>query len=188
MARNQTCGLPHPPRLQQERYKEIADEMKHMLVRVGWKGDFVEKSVPIIPISGWMGDNLITKSTNMSWWTGVDVTNMINKKIHVHTLLDALNDFAEVGFAPRSFAAAGSLLGRVVASFVGSSGPAARDRQGRTPRQLLVEWPPSTPLYNPLKPHKAISLELGWAGWRANGELQCRGPRTEPLQFLPAGA
>ncbi|GAB4823778.1 hypothetical protein N2152v2_010825 [Parachlorella kessleri] len=80
----------------QERYKEIADEMKHMLVRVGWKGDFVEKSVPIIPISGWMGDNLITKSTNMSWWTGVDVNNMLNKKIHVHTLLDALNDFAEV--------------------------------------------------------------------------------------------
>lgn len=67
-----------------------------MLTRVGWKGDFVEKQVPIVPISGWMGDNLITKSTNMSWWTGMDVTNMSNKKIHVHTLLDALNDFAEV--------------------------------------------------------------------------------------------
>ncbi len=71
--------------------------MKHMLARVGWKPDFIEGSVPIIPISGWMGDNLIAKSTNMTWWTGVDVTNLVNKKVHVHTLLDALNDFAEVG-------------------------------------------------------------------------------------------
>jgi translation elongation factor EF-1alpha len=57
----------------QERYTEIANEMKHMLVRVGWKDAFVEKSVPIIPISGWMGDNLIKESTNMTWWKGVDV-------------------------------------------------------------------------------------------------------------------
>jgi elongation factor 1-alpha len=44
-----------------ERYDEIANEMRHMLVRVGWKDDFVNKSVPILPISGWMGDNLIAK-------------------------------------------------------------------------------------------------------------------------------
>ena len=44
--------------------------MKHMLVRVGWKPDFVEKSVPILPISGWMGDNLIKKTENMGWWKG----------------------------------------------------------------------------------------------------------------------
>ncbi|GFH32510.1 elongation factor-1 alpha-like protein, partial [Haematococcus lacustris] len=55
------------------RYKEIADEMKHMLVKVGWKDSFVEKSVPIIPISGWIGDNLIKKSENMTWYTGRDV-------------------------------------------------------------------------------------------------------------------
>ena len=73
--------------------------MKHMLVRVGWKPDFVEKNVPIVPISGWIGDNLIAKSTNMTWWTGMDVLNVDNKKIHVHTLLDALNDFVEVSRA-----------------------------------------------------------------------------------------
>jgi elongation factor 1-alpha len=59
----------------QERYKEIADEMKHMLVKVGWKDSFVEKSVPIIPISGWLGDNLIKKSDNMPWYTGTEVEN-----------------------------------------------------------------------------------------------------------------
>jgi elongation factor 1-alpha len=79
----------------QERYNEIANEMKHMLVRVGWKDSFVEKSVPIIPISGWMGDNLIKESTNMTWWKGVDVETP-KGKIHVHTLLHALNDMALV--------------------------------------------------------------------------------------------
>jgi len=79
----------------QERYNEIANEMKHMLVRVGWKDSFVEKSVPIIPISGWMGDNLIKESTNMTWWKGADVETP-KGKIHVHTLLHALNDMALV--------------------------------------------------------------------------------------------
>lgn len=76
-----------------ERYDEIANEMRHMLVRVGWKDDFVQKSVPILPISGWLGDNLIAKSANMSWWNGQEVVNQKNEKIKVVTLLDTLNDF-----------------------------------------------------------------------------------------------
>ncbi|KXZ43317.1 hypothetical protein GPECTOR_94g639 [Gonium pectorale] len=78
------------------RYKEISEEMKHMLVRVGWKDTFVKDSVPVLPISGWLGDNLITKSTNMPWYTGQTVVNLKNEKIQVHTLLDALNDFVTV--------------------------------------------------------------------------------------------
>jgi len=74
------------------RYVEIRDEMKHMLQRVGWKPDFVQKSVPIIPISGWMGDNLITKSPNMDWWKGMDVVNLKGDTIHIDCLLDALNN------------------------------------------------------------------------------------------------
>ena len=68
---HRSITLPHPnPAYAQERYNEIKDEMKHMLVRVGWKPDFVEKSVPVLPISGWMGDNLIKKTENMGWWKG----------------------------------------------------------------------------------------------------------------------
>jgi elongation factor 1-alpha len=63
-----------------------------MLVRVGWKKDFVDKSVPVLPISGWMGDNLIKPSANMSWWTGCDVVAGDNT-VHVHTLLDALEKY-----------------------------------------------------------------------------------------------
>jgi len=76
-----------------ERYTEIANEMALMLTKVGWKKEFVEKSVPMLPISGWMGDNLIKQSDKMPWWTGVDieVPDGPNKgKLHVHTLLDVL--------------------------------------------------------------------------------------------------
>lgn len=67
---------------------EIRDEMKHMLARVGWKQDFIDASVPILPISGWMGDNLIKKSDKMTWWKGQDVKTMDSRTIHVDCLLD----------------------------------------------------------------------------------------------------
>lgn len=79
----------------EERYKEIANEMKHMLVRVGWKDTFVENSVPILPISGWHGDNLLKPSENMSWWKGQDV-KVGDTTVHVHTLLDALNNMVQL--------------------------------------------------------------------------------------------
>merc|ERR1712093_835721 len=75
----------------ESRYKEISSEMGHMLVKVGWKDQFVKESVPIIPLSGWEGDNLILKSDKMPWWKGVEVKNTSGKTIHVHTLLDGLD-------------------------------------------------------------------------------------------------
>merc|ERR1719401_1665430 len=72
-----------------------------MLVKVGWKKDFIEKNTPILPISGWMGDNLLTKSAKMSWWTGMDVLYE-STKFHVHTLYDVLNDFCRVPQRPVS--------------------------------------------------------------------------------------
>merc|ERR1711988_562151 len=56
-----------------ERYDEVKGEAERMLLRVGWKKAFVASSVPFIPMSGWKGDNLITKSANMGWWSGCDV-------------------------------------------------------------------------------------------------------------------
>merc|ERR1712196_511223 len=73
----------------QERYDEVAAEVKNCLLKVGWKKDFVEKNVPIIPISGYQGDNLIKESTNMDWWKGKEVPVMgSDKKVKVHTVLD----------------------------------------------------------------------------------------------------
>merc|ERR1711988_650797 len=72
------------------RYDEVGGEMKNMLIRVGWKKDFVEGCVPVLPISGWMGDNLLNKSTNMDWWSGQDITTVKEEKLHVDCLLDCL--------------------------------------------------------------------------------------------------
>merc|ERR1712100_339982 len=75
------------------RYDEVGGEMKNMLLKVGWKKDFVNQSVPVLPLSGWMGDNLIEKTKNMDWWTGVDVLMPDGKtKLHVDTLKECLND------------------------------------------------------------------------------------------------
>ena len=74
-----------------DRYDEIAAEMTSMLVKVGWKKEFIEKNTPLLPISGWMGDNLLKKSTNMGWWNGCDVIVGKDEKIHIDTLYDALD-------------------------------------------------------------------------------------------------
>jgi len=80
-----------------ERYDEVGNEMRNMLQKVGWKKDFVDKNVPVLPISGWCGDNLIKKSEKMTWWTGVDVEVAgASEKVHVHTLLDCFNDMCRV--------------------------------------------------------------------------------------------
>jgi hypothetical protein len=55
------------------RYTEIRDEMVHMLKKVGWKKNVIDSACPVMPISGWMGDNLIKKSEKMAWWKGMDV-------------------------------------------------------------------------------------------------------------------
>jgi len=76
-----------------ERFDEIANEMRSMLGKVGWKKDAIKKQIPILPLSGWQGDNLIKKSENMDWWKGTDieVPDGPNKgKLHVDTLLDCL--------------------------------------------------------------------------------------------------
>jgi len=65
--------------------------MKHMLKKVGWKKAFVDEQMPILPISGWMGDNLIKKSDKMGWWSGRDVKLLDGSaSVHVDTLLDCL--------------------------------------------------------------------------------------------------
>ena len=57
----------------EERFREVEAEMRLMLTKVGWPKQFVQNRVPILPISGWAGDNLITPSENMKWFKGVDV-------------------------------------------------------------------------------------------------------------------
>jgi elongation factor 1-alpha len=48
------------------RYQEIVSEMKKFLKTVGFK----PKKIPFIPISGWVGDNMLESSKNMPWYKG----------------------------------------------------------------------------------------------------------------------
>ena len=50
----------------EDRYNEIKAEVSTYLKQVGYKIE----NVPFIPISGWVGDNMLETSTNMPWYKG----------------------------------------------------------------------------------------------------------------------
>merc|ERR1719281_258623 len=83
----------------QSRYDEIGNEMKSTLIKVGWKKDFIEKNTPVMPISGWMGDNLLKKSDNMTWWKGMDVV-IGKEKLHIDTLYDCFEKMCKLPERP----------------------------------------------------------------------------------------
>jgi len=51
----------------EDRFNEIKGEVEAYLKKVGYK---VEEKVKFVPISGWVGDNMIEPSTNMPWYKG----------------------------------------------------------------------------------------------------------------------
>merc|ERR1719444_585052 len=56
------------------RYKEIKAEVSTYLKKVGYK----PMKIPFVPISGWMGDNMIDKSTNMPWYKGTTLLEALD--------------------------------------------------------------------------------------------------------------
>jgi elongation factor 1-alpha len=73
----------------ESRFNEIRTEVDKMLTKIGYK----TKKIPFIPMSGFKGDNLSHKSSNMAWYTGFSVSSADKKskeKIVGHTLIDAL--------------------------------------------------------------------------------------------------
>jgi len=50
----------------EDAFKAAKEKGEKLVKSVGYKID----SVPIVPVSGWKGDNLVKKSENMKWWTG----------------------------------------------------------------------------------------------------------------------
>ena len=50
----------------EDAFKAAKEKGEKLVKSVGYKID----SVPVIPVSGWKGDNLVKKSENMKWWTG----------------------------------------------------------------------------------------------------------------------
>jgi elongation factor 1-alpha len=53
----------------EKRYNEIKEELKKFLIKCGYK--ITEKEeIPFVPISGWVGDNMIDRSDKMKWYKG----------------------------------------------------------------------------------------------------------------------
>jgi elongation factor 1-alpha len=50
----------------EERFNEIKKELTEYLKKVGYNPE----KIPFVPISGWLGDNMIEKSTNLGWYKG----------------------------------------------------------------------------------------------------------------------
>jgi len=50
----------------QDRYNEIKEEVSGYLKRIGYNPE----TIPFVPISGWLGDNMLEKSENLKWYSG----------------------------------------------------------------------------------------------------------------------
>jgi len=50
----------------ESRYKEIKAEVSGYLKKIGYK----PMKIPFVPISGWVGDNMLERSANMPWYKG----------------------------------------------------------------------------------------------------------------------
>ncbi|CAN6463144.1 unnamed protein product [Victoria cruziana] len=66
------------PKYSMARYDEIVKEVSSYLKKVGYNPD----KIPFVPISGFEGDNMIERSTNLDWYKGptlLDALDMINE-------------------------------------------------------------------------------------------------------------
>ncbi|BFZ11224.1 hypothetical protein BsWGS_14264 [Bradybaena similaris] len=54
------------PPYSETRYNEITKEVSNYIKKIGYN----PKCVPFVPISGWVGDNMIEESPNMPWFKG----------------------------------------------------------------------------------------------------------------------
>jgi elongation factor 1-alpha len=50
----------------EERFTEIKNEVSNFVKKIGYNPD----NIPFVPISGWLGDNMLEKSDNLKWYKG----------------------------------------------------------------------------------------------------------------------
>jgi len=75
------------PKFSEERFKEITKEIGAYVKKVGYN----PATVPILPISGFNGDNMLEKSPNMTWWKKQKIERK-NGNYEYETLLEALDN------------------------------------------------------------------------------------------------
>ena len=68
----------------QERYDDIKREASDFLKKTGYKTE----KIHFVPLSGWLGDNLIERSTKMNWYKGPTLIEAIDQAEEPVRLLD----------------------------------------------------------------------------------------------------
>jgi len=63
------------PKYSKDRYEEIVNQVSPFLSKVGYK----LQNVPFIPISGYEGDNIIGRSTNLDWYNSPTLLEAIDR-------------------------------------------------------------------------------------------------------------
>jgi elongation factor 1-alpha len=74
----------------EERFNEIKGEMQKMIQQAGFK----PKKVPVIPFSGFKGENLVQETDKMPWFKGWEANLSPTEKVSGMTVYDALEKFA----------------------------------------------------------------------------------------------
>ena len=75
------------PKYSEARFNEILKEVSAYVKKVGYN----PATVPIIPISGFNGDNMLEKSTNMDWWKKQKIDRKAGN-YEYETLFEALDN------------------------------------------------------------------------------------------------
>merc|ERR1712099_200212 len=75
------------PPYSEQRFEEIKKEVQGYIKKVGYN----PKAVAIVPISGWVGDNMVDASANMPWYKGW-TREIKDKKFEGKTLYDAIDN------------------------------------------------------------------------------------------------
>jgi len=74
------------PKYSKDRFEEIVKEVSNYVKKIGYN----PKSIAFVPISGWHGDNMVTKTENMPWYKGW-TSEAKERKATGHTLFEALD-------------------------------------------------------------------------------------------------
>jgi elongation factor 1-alpha len=60
------------PGYSEKRFNEVKDQVTKLLTPIGFR------DVPIIPMSGYKGDNIMKNNANLSWWKGPTIMEALN--------------------------------------------------------------------------------------------------------------
>jgi len=82
------------PPYSETRFNEISKEVASYIKKIGYN----PKSVAIVPISGWHGDNMIESTDNMTWYKGWSTVRVDENKKEISgkgkTLLEAIDNIS----------------------------------------------------------------------------------------------